>query len=120
MKSGILRYHPETEFYTEEACYITELLNRPENADLSIARARVEPGVTTQWHTLDETVERYLILEGEGKMELGERDSETLSEMDIVNIPAGCRQRITNTGDRDLVFLAICTPRFKPENYNSA
>jgi mannose-6-phosphate isomerase-like protein (cupin superfamily) len=26
-------------------------------------------------------------------------------------------QRVTNTGEEDLVFLAICTPRFRPENY---
>ena len=32
-------------------------------------------------------------------------------------IPAGCRQRITNTGRDDLVFLALCTPRFVPASY---
>jgi len=32
-------------------------------------------------------------------------------------IPPSVRQRITNVGDSDLVFLAICTPRFRPEAY---
>ena len=30
----------------------------------------------------------------------------------MVLIPPGTRQRITNTGDADLIFLAVCTPRF--------
>jgi mannose-6-phosphate isomerase-like protein (cupin superfamily) len=36
---------------------------------------------------------------------------------DVVVIPPLCRQRIANVGKTDLVFLAICTPRFRPENY---
>jgi oxalate decarboxylase/phosphoglucose isomerase-like protein (cupin superfamily) len=36
---------------------------------------------------------------------------------DIVLIPPMCRQRITNIGLDDLVFLAICTPRFSRGDY---
>ena len=36
---------------------------------------------------------------------------------DVVLIPPGCRQRIANIGDGDLIFLAICTPRFRAEAY---
>ncbi|MGO1001331.1 hypothetical protein [Lysobacter sp. CA196] len=32
-------------------------------------------------------------------------------------IPPGVPQRIANLGDGDLLFLAICTPRFEPGNY---
>jgi hypothetical protein len=28
-----------------------------------------------------------------------------------------CRQRITNVGNEDLIFLAICTPQFRDEAY---
>jgi oxalate decarboxylase/phosphoglucose isomerase-like protein (cupin superfamily) len=35
----------------------------------------------------------------------------------VVLIPPGAAQRISNTGDDDLVFLAICTPRFVREAY---
>jgi oxalate decarboxylase/phosphoglucose isomerase-like protein (cupin superfamily) len=34
-----------------------------------------------------------------------------------VHIPSSCRQRIANIGDKDLVFLAICTPRFVRQAY---
>jgi mannose-6-phosphate isomerase-like protein (cupin superfamily) len=35
----------------------------------------------------------------------------------VTVIAAGERQRITNTGSQDLIFNAVCTPRFKVENY---
>ncbi|HMS81746.1 MAG TPA: hypothetical protein PKC20_19920 [Burkholderiaceae bacterium] len=34
-------------------------------------------------------------------------------------LPPMCRQRIANTGETDLLFLAICTPRFEPGCYES-
>jgi mannose-6-phosphate isomerase-like protein (cupin superfamily) len=37
--------------------------------------------------------------------------------LDVVYIPAGASQRITNTGIADLTFLCVCTPRFKPAVY---
>ena len=36
---------------------------------------------------------------------------------DVVVIPASERQRIANIGNKDLVFLAICTPRFERAAY---
>ena len=36
---------------------------------------------------------------------------------DVVIIPAEVRQRISNVGAGDLVFLAICSPRFTTEVY---
>ena len=47
MKETIIQQKPGTEFYTAEKCYITELANSADDTDVSIARARVEPGVTT-------------------------------------------------------------------------
>jgi mannose-6-phosphate isomerase-like protein (cupin superfamily) len=32
-------------------------------------------------------------------------------------IPPDTRQRIRNTGVGDLIFLAICSPRFQEKNY---
>jgi hypothetical protein len=61
MKEAIRKQNLSDEFYAPEKCYITELSNRPDDPDASIARARVEPGVTTRWHRLAETVERYYI-----------------------------------------------------------
>ncbi len=117
MQAPILRPHPDAEFHTEERCYILELSNSADDPDLSIARARVEPGVTTRWHRVVDTVERYVILDGTGRMEIGDLPPQEVQAGDVVLIPASCRQRIANIGQGDLVFLAICMPRFRPEAY---
>lgn len=105
------------EFYTDEGCYITELSNSANDPEVSIARARVEPGITTEWHYLDGTTERYCILSGTGLVEVGELPPSEVTAGDVVIIPPGCRQRITNTGKSELIFLAICSPRFVQQNY---
>jgi mannose-6-phosphate isomerase-like protein (cupin superfamily) len=57
--------------------------------------------------------ERYLILEGQGDVELGGKPPQGVAAGDVVLIPPGCPQRIANTGRVDLIFLALCTPCFK-------
>ena len=102
----------------DEGCFITELSNSPADPALSIARARVPPGTTTRWHMLKETAERYLVLEGEGLVEVADLPATRVGAGDVVLVPSGCRQRITNTsGNRDLLFLALCTPAFREESY---
>lgn len=118
MHPDIVNADPDSEFYTEEGCYILELSNSPEDPDVSIARARVVPGVTTRFHRLQGVAERYVILEGNGRVEVGELPIQEVQPGTVVLIPAGCTQRITNTGTGDLVFLAICTPRFTPAVYD--
>ena len=117
MKETVKRFDRGEEFFTPEQCYIIELSNTPDDPELSIARARVEPGVTTRWHRVAGTTERYVILEGKGHVEIGTRPPEEVTAGDVVIIPPSCPQRIANTGREDLVFLAICTPRFVPEAY---
>ncbi len=117
MKEIIKLKSQAKEFYTDEKCFITELSNTPDDPDLSIARARVEPGVTTRWHHLKETIERYCIISGSGRVEVGDLTPQNVNAGDIVLIPPMCRQRITNTGTDDLIFLAICTPRFLNSSY---
>ncbi|WP_020538668.1 cupin domain-containing protein [Lewinella cohaerens] len=105
------------EYYFEERCYIRELLNSEQTPGLSIAQARVLPGVTTVLHALKGT-EVYYILSGEGVAEVGEERSTVTAGM-LVHILPGKAQCIYNSGKEDLVFLAICSPRFLPEDYQS-
>ena len=118
MKEIIKKLDLSQEFYTDEKCYITELSNTADDPAASVARARVEPGATTRWHRLRGTVERYCILSGRGLAEVGTLPPETVEAGDVVLIPPMCRQRITNIGPEDLVFLAICTPRFSGDAYD--
>jgi len=117
MKASIKKQELANEFYTAEKCFITELSNTSDDSEVSIARARLTPGVTTNWHRLKETAERYCIISGEGLVEIGEMLPQQVTSGDTVLIPPMCRQRITNTGSEDLIFLAICTPRFLLDNY---
>lgn len=109
--------NPAPEFFTRERCHIKEILNDPRHNGLSIARCRVEPGVTTELHRLLGTAETYLIEQGTGRMDDAQNAPLPVGPGDCIAIPPGHAQRITNTGDQDLLFLVICTPRFTPECY---
>ena len=117
MEPSISALDPSREYFFDEGCFINELANAPTDNAASIARARVAPGQTTRWHRLRNTVERYVILSGCGQVEVGDLPAQTVMAGACVVIPPACRQRITNTGNDDLVFLAICTPRLLVENY---
>jgi mannose-6-phosphate isomerase-like protein (cupin superfamily) len=119
MAEHIKPFDEQSEYYFKEGCHIIEMSNSDSDEAASIARARVEPGKQTQWHALRDTTERYVILEGEGVVEVGENSPERVTAGDVVIIPANCKQRILNSGDRDLIFLAICTPRFAADKYFS-
>jgi len=101
------------EYWFEEGCWINEWWNTSDDPAISVARARVPAGGMTRWHRLTGITERYVILRGRGRVEVGDAPPREVGEGDVVLIPAGARQRIANCGEGDLVFLAICTPRFR-------
>lgn len=117
MKGRLFHAAERDEHYFREGCYILEHLNDPADPDASIARARVPRGGSTRRHHLLGTAERYFVLAGSGVAEIGGDPALPVGPGDAVLIPPGVAQRVTNTGEEDLVFLAICTPRFRPENY---
>lgn len=84
---------------------------------VSIARARVEPGIVTKAHHLEGVQEIYLITEGDGVVHAGNMELAEVGKGDVVIIPPGTSQKIVNTGKTDLVFYCICTPAFTQENY---
>ncbi|MDD5577662.1 MAG: cupin domain-containing protein [Methylobacter sp.] len=119
MQAQILKAHEADEYYFEEGCFILELSNSQEDPDVSIARARVKPGVTTKLHRLKGVVERYVIIAGIAEVEIAGLEPQSVQAGNVVIIPPLCSQRITNTGTEDLVFLAICSPRFTKNIYES-
>lgn len=118
-EARVFRPDPADEFDTPERCSILEVANE-DGDDLSVALARVRPGVTTERHRLAGTVERYLILRGTGRMEVEGMAPAGVGPGDMVRIPAGAAQQIANTGREDLLFYCLCTPRFHPECYERA
>ena len=105
------------EVYTTERCYIAEILNEPEYPEVSVARARVNPGVTTCLHTVS-VLEWYVIQSGTGRMYLGDDEPFLVDPGDVVAIPQDVSQKIENTSNEDLVFLCVCAPRWTPDCYS--
>ncbi len=106
------------EFYTQERCYIKELLNCDSSPQVSLALARVEPGITTQLHALSGISETYVLRNGEGIVEV-DGLQHAVESGDQIIIVADTPQRITNTGTVDLEFYCICTPRFTSGCYKN-
>jgi mannose-6-phosphate isomerase-like protein (cupin superfamily) len=118
MEPRIVSADLSEEFMTPERCFILETWNDKSDTSVSIARARVSPGVTTQLHSL-EVDERYVIVSGLGEVQLGGSSPVRVRGGDAVVIPAGTAQQITNIGNDDLVFYCVCSPRFRVDAYQA-
>jgi mannose-6-phosphate isomerase-like protein (cupin superfamily) len=66
---------------------------------------------------LRDVTERYVIQSGTGYVEVENMEAQSVGPGDVVRIPPGARQRIKSTGSEDLIFLALCTPRFSEAAY---
>ena len=106
------------EVWTSERCFISEIINDDAWPAFSLARCRVEPGITTQLHTLS-VLEFYVVERGRGCMRVGDDAPFDIGPGDTVTIPQDAAQSVANTGDTDLVFLCLCTPRFLQDCYTS-
>jgi mannose-6-phosphate isomerase-like protein (cupin superfamily) len=119
MQPLIKKTDPNSEFLTPERCWILESWNEERDPAVSIARARVAAGTATRLHRLRAVDERYLIVEGAGTVRVGDLPPSIVKPGDVVVIPAGVSQQISNEGPGDLVFYCICTPRFTPDCYQA-
>ena len=98
MKTVLVKGGSLKEFFTPERCFITEVWNTAADKSVSIARARVKPGVTTVPHFLDGIAERYLIFRGKGRIEAGDLENTEVNAGDLIVFPDKHPQSITNTG----------------------
>jgi mannose-6-phosphate isomerase-like protein (cupin superfamily) len=117
MKARVNKMDPSAEYFFAEGCFINEFSSDQDDPNLSIAQARLEPGCTTRWHLLRDVTERYVIQSGTGYVEVENMEAQSVGPGDVVRIPPGARQRIKSTGSEDLIFLALCTPRFSEAAY---
>jgi len=105
------------EFRAGDGTEIRELFNAatdPLELRYSLAEARLAPGRVSLLHRL-KTSEVYYILSGEGLMEI-DGESSRVGPGQAVYIPPGATQRITSTGDMELVFICIVDPAWRAED----
>jgi mannose-6-phosphate isomerase-like protein (cupin superfamily) len=119
MRAEIRKANAINETGTQERCHILEVANDSGDEMVSIARAGVEPGMTTARHRLRGVAERYIIVAGAGRVELAGLEPTEVMPGDVVRIPPDTSQRITNIGTADLVFYCVCTPPFTPDCYET-
>jgi mannose-6-phosphate isomerase-like protein (cupin superfamily) len=60
-----------------------------------------------------------VIVQGHGVVSVGGVAPAEVDPGDVVVIPAGTPQQITNIGEADLVFYCVCSPRFKAQGYRA-
>ena len=103
-----------TPFVTKDGSIIRELLAHRNSAicNQSLAEATVPPGVITQLHYHPKTEEIYYILSGSGLMEI-DGQTRPVGVGDAIAIPPGCKHRIENPSQTDLVFLCCCAPGYE-------
>ncbi len=118
--SHVIKAGPQQQngILTRERCTVREILNDLRVPQWSLAECRVLPGVTTELHRLS-VDEWYVIVEGEGLMEVDRQNPVAVRPGDTVAIPRGSPQRITNNGNGELRFQCLCLPRFTPDCYEA-
>lgn len=104
-------------FRAGDASLLKEILHpakEPLEIGYSLARASVEPGARTLPHRLKST-EVYVIVEGRGRMRVGDEQADVRTG-DTIVIPPGEVQSIENIGPNSLVFLCIVDPAWRAED----
>ena len=104
---------------TESGEIIYELVGKAvkstQEANHSVARIIISPGKSSEPHYHKNSQETYIILEGEGQMEVDGIEF-VLRPGQACLIETGEIHQISNRGERDLVFLAVCVPPWVPED----
>ena len=102
-------------FTTKDGSTIRELLGTQHGAaNQSLAEATLEPGQATQRHYHAHSEELYVLLEGEGEMEVDGTRSR-VGPGDAILIPPGSRHQIT-AADALLRFLCCCAPPYSHDD----
>jgi mannose-6-phosphate isomerase-like protein (cupin superfamily) len=104
-------------FRTKDGSEIRELLAHRNSCirKQSLAEARLPPGKQTTPHYHPATEEIYYILEGRGRMQIGD-DVRSVGPGDAIAIPPGHIHTIENVGEQALKFLCCCTPAYDDDD----
>jgi mannose-6-phosphate isomerase-like protein (cupin superfamily)/ketosteroid isomerase-like protein len=104
-------------FTTKDGSEIRELAGIPTGnaTNQSLAEATVPPGGDTEEHYHRASEEIYFFTAGQGRLRLGDDESEVAAG-DTVVIPPGTRHKLWNTGPEPLKLLCCCAPPYSHED----
>jgi mannose-6-phosphate isomerase-like protein (cupin superfamily) len=114
----VVQYDQITEpLITPSGEQISELIGKAsgDQSNHSLAHIVIPPGKSSAPHYHQLSQESYFMLEGEGQMQVNEHQF-VLKPGQVCYIEPGETHQISNQGDGDLVFLAICVPPWVPED----
>ena len=111
----VLNIATQQPFTTKDGSTIRSILDRTNAAvsNQSLAEASVPAGITTQRHYHRQSEEFYYILEGSGKMTIGD-ETRAVVPGDAILIPPGAWHFIT--AEIDLRFLCACSPPYSHDD----
>jgi len=75
--------------------------------NLVVSMTVLHEGKSTVGHSHNDTEEIYLLVEGKGEIQLGDREKEDAVSGDIVMIPRGIFHRVFNKGKGDLTLISF-------------
>jgi len=109
--------HRVPAFTTKDGSEIRELLAHRNSCirNQTLAEARLPVDAVTTLHYHPQTEEIYYILEGSGRIQVGEETAD-VGPGDAIAIPPGTGHQITNTGRTMLRFLCCCAPGYEHED----
>lgn len=104
---------------TESGTELWVLLDTAEKGQgrMSLALETLKPGQHTVPHWHGHVEEIYYILEGRGRMEIGDEAREVQAG-DAILIPINQAHCLHNTGDDDLLLLCAVSPPWYPEDHH--
>ncbi|HEV8573642.1 MAG TPA: cupin domain-containing protein [Dehalococcoidia bacterium] len=96
------------------------LLGREQFGSKNLAITWVEgaPGSMQAVHGHPDNEQVYVIVRGQGVMQVGD-DMQEVGEGTLVFIPPGAAHAIKNTGDEPLVFVSATSPPFDPKELDA-
>ena len=90
-------------------CFSWHFIDRK---DVSLKMEEIYPGGSSDFHCHARSLQFFFILEGEATIDLGDTRFE-MKKHEGIEIPLKKKHRITNSGDKGLLFLLLSCPSIK-------
>ena len=104
-------------FRAQDMAMVRDLASPGNSAvkNLSLAEVVIQPGASVLEHYHRESEELFHILDGEGRMSVGDETCR-VGQGDTVVVSSGTKHAVQNVGDRDLVMLVACAPAYRDDD----